>query len=109
MRNTIYRANIDHCLELVNDPALASDKRADMIKLLIKEEDKLAHDQEQLQFAESRAARGRELLNQIRYLREGEHVDGARADQLIAAFETTQGLLERFCDQLLAKVMTSRL
>lgn len=109
MRNSIHRANIDRCLELVNDSNLASDRRGAMIRLLIEEEDKLAYDQEQLQFAESRAAKGRELINQIRYLRDGEHVDGERADQLIATFEMTQRLLEGFCDQLLAKVMTSRL
>ena len=70
MPDLVHRANINHCLELLNDPNLASEKRAAIVKVLIAEEDHLSHDHEQLEFAESRAARGRELLNQLRYVRD---------------------------------------
>ncbi len=59
MHRYIDHANIDHCLGLLNDHDLASDKRGVITKLLIEEEDKLAHDVEQLQFAEDKAAQCR--------------------------------------------------
>ena len=109
MPNSVFRANIDRYLELLNDPDLSTERRAIIVKLLIEEQDKLSPNQEQLQFAESRLANGRDRLDQLRAKRDGGTVDPARADHLIATFEITQRLLEHFCDQLFAKVVNSRL
>ena len=110
MDEFIARANGDHFLDLLNQGDLAPEKRATIVKLLVAEEDKLGHHQEQLEFAETRAARGRQRLAQLRNARDGSKpIDRACADGLIATFEITQRLLEEFCDKLLAKVMHSRL
>ena len=45
MRDFIHRANIDHYLELLNDPGLTAEKGATIVKLLVAEEDKLSHNQ----------------------------------------------------------------
>ena len=65
MDRFVARANIDHYLGLLNDPDLASEKRATVTKLLIREEDSLSHDLEQLEFAETRAADGRDRLHHL--------------------------------------------
>ena len=109
MVDSIHRLNIDDCLAHLNDPDLPTDKRTEIVKSLLAEEDQLSNNHEQLQFAENRAAKGRELLSQLRYLRYFDHVDRDCADRLITTFETTQRLLENFCDQMLTKVMSSRL
>jgi hypothetical protein len=97
MPDFMCRANIDHYLELLNDPDLSTEKRATVVKLLIGEEDKLSYFQDQLKFAESRAARGREWLSQLRYLRDAEDpIDRAQTDRVIAAFEINQSLLDNF-------------
>lgn len=44
MHRFIAHANIDRFLGLLDDHDLASDKRGVITKLLIEEEDKLAHD-----------------------------------------------------------------
>jgi hypothetical protein len=110
MPQCFARANIDHLLELLRDPNLARDRRVEVIKLLTAEEDRLGRYQEQLEFAERRAAKGRDLLNQIRYLlQENELPHRARAERLVANFEATQKLLDGYCDQLREKVNQSRL
>jgi hypothetical protein len=82
MRDFIHRANIDHYIELLNNPDLATDKRATITKLLVAEEDKISHRQEQLEFAESRAAKGRERLSQPRSMRDDKNsTDRAGADR----------------------------
>ena len=86
MYRYIARANIDHFLGFLNDADLAPERRAVIVKLLIEEEDKLGHDLEQLQFAETRAANGRNRVNRTRELRdtfvEGS-IDRERADKLL--------------------------
>src|SRR5262249_39399423 len=66
MDGFIARANIDHFLDLLKDGDLAPERRATIVRLLIEEEDKLGHDLEQLDFAESRAENGRRRLQQLR-------------------------------------------
>jgi hypothetical protein len=110
MDNFIARANIDHYLDLLHHGDLPPEKHATIVKLLIAEEDKMGQDLEQLEFAEKRAARGRDLLSQLRYVRDGEDlVDRASADRLITTFETTQSLMDDYCQQLRTRVVHSRL
>jgi hypothetical protein len=55
----VARANINHYLSLLNSGAELSHQNSGTItKLLLAEEDKLGHDLEQLEFAETRAAAG---------------------------------------------------
>jgi hypothetical protein len=74
-------------------------------KLLIEEEDKLGHDLEQLEFAENRAADGRDRLNRLRS-RLGsvgaEHRE--QAERMVANFAAVQKLLDGFCHHLRVKV-----
>ena len=62
MNNYIARANIDHYLELLNKDEIPSNGNSMIGKLLIEEENKLSHDLEQLDFAESRAAACRDRV-----------------------------------------------
>jgi len=102
MHQFVARENIDHYLRLLNSTGLGPEKRATVTKLLIEEEDKLAHDIEQLEFAETRAASGRDRLNQVRrkllYISAPEH--RAQAERLVANVEATQKLLDGFCHHL---------
>ena len=112
MPDYIFRANIDHYLELLYEDNLATEKRAMVSKLLIEEEDKLARYQEQLEFAENRAADGRTRLDAARQKLDGIDPFAAHrpaAERLVANFEATQRLLEEFCLQLRAKVTNSPL
>ena len=99
------RANIDHCLGLLYDARLTPGKRATITKLLIQEEDNLAHDLEQLEFAEKRAADGRHRLNHLRSrLNSTPERLRAQAERVVANFESTQILLDDFCHRLWNKV-----
>jgi hypothetical protein len=111
MHRFIARANIDNYISLLNaDVLLNPEKRSTIIKLLIAEEDKLSHDVEQLEFAETRAANGRERLKKIRHLRDNaEPAIRDNAERLVANVEATQQLVEDFCRQLRAKVRSSPL
>ena len=110
MRDFLHRANIDHYLELLNDPDLIALKRATIVKLLVAEEDKLSHDQEQLEFAESRARQGQDRLKALRHgLEIGQLTNRKRAERLIANIEAIQQLLEGFCSQFRDRVNDSRL
>jgi len=107
MPDFIYRANIDHFLGLLNVPGLAPDKRATIVKLLVTEEDRLSHYQEQLEFAESRAAKGRERLNDLR--QKLETIDPSAAhrattEKLVQTVEATQQLLDGFCHHLRSRL-----
>ena len=109
MDRFVARANIDHYLSLLNDPVLPPEKRATVTKLLIEEEDGLAHDIEQLEFAETRAANGRDQLNRIRCkldISTPEH--RAQAERLVASFEATQKLLDGLCHHLRNRVNNRR-
>jgi hypothetical protein len=70
----------------------------------------LSHDVEQLEFAQTKAAKGRERLKQVRRLRDNA-TPALRdnAERLVANVEATQQLVEDFCRQLRAKVRSSPL
>ena len=106
MYRFIARANIDNYISLLNaDVLLSPEKRGTIIKLLIAEEDKLSHDLEQLEFAETRAANGRERLNHVRHLRDNaEPRIRDNAERLVANVEAIQQLLEDFCHKLRGQV-----
>jgi len=103
----IAHANVDRYIGLLNDGDLAPDNRRTITTLLIAEEDKLSHDLEHLQFAEIRAANGRERLKQIKMLREGFAFgtsERERAERILVNVENTQTMLENLCIRLRAKV-----
>ncbi len=105
--DVVARTNIDLFIGLLNDVDLAPGRRAVITKLLIEEEDKLGCDLELLQFAETRAANGRERLNRLREkLDSREIAEPARAlaERQVANFEAIQGILDSFCHQLRQKV-----
>lgn len=62
----ITRENIDHFLELLKADGITPDRRDAITRLLLDEENKLSHDLEQLEFALTRAANGRDQLKQAR-------------------------------------------
>ncbi len=107
MHRYVARANVDHYLSLLNGGDLASHNRGMITKLLIAEEDKLSHDLEHLDFAETRTANGRERVNHIRRLR-GNFAFGTtereQADRLLVNLENLQTLLEDFCHHLRERV-----
>jgi hypothetical protein len=100
-------ANIDHYLSVLNTTDLSPQNRATIIKLLIAEEDKLSHDLEQLEFAESRFTRSKDRVNHLRKLRDGfadGSTDRANAEKVLATFEVTHQLTEQFCLRMREKV-----
>ena len=107
MDQFIARANIDHYLDILKDGGLTPERRATIVKLLVAEEDKLAHDREQLEFAQSRAANGRYWLNDLRQRLDGmaeASTHRPMLERLVANFEITQELLDQFCERLQAKL-----
>lgn len=107
MDRFIARANIDHYASLLNSSDLAHPNRAVITKMLVAEEDKLAHDFEQLDFAESRTAQSWDRVNHARKLRDGfadGSADRARADRVLKNFETIHRLFETFCHHLRERV-----
>ena len=110
MHQFIARENIDHYLHLLNGTGLGPEKRATVTKLLIEELDHLGDDVAQLEFAETRAASGRDRLNEVRRklgdMSAPEH--RAQAERLVANFEATQKLLDGFCHHLRNKVSNHR-
>lgn len=111
MDNYIARANIDHYLGLLRDRSLPAEGRAPIFKMLVAEEDKLARDLEQLEFAESRVKKGRFHLDRIRRIRDEAQDPGERlrAERLLAAAEESQLLLEHFCRLIRRSVDSNRL
>jgi hypothetical protein len=105
MDRYIARANIDHYLGLLDGRDIPSERRAVIVKLLVDEEDRLGHDLEQLEFAESRAAEGRSRLKRLQdMLSVAAPADRAQAERLLANFEAIQKLLDGFCHHLRMKV-----
>ncbi len=102
MHRFVARENIDHYLGILNsDVLLAPEKREAIINFLVAELEKLNHDPGQLEFAESRAATGRERLNQVKALRKAaDPKHRANAEQLVANVEAVQKLLDAFCHRL---------
>ena len=101
------RSNIDHYLGLLNRTGLDPEKRAMITNLLIEEEDELSRDMEDLQFAETRAANGRETVNRVRSSREAFAFgtpERELADRLLINLENIQTLLESFCRSLRERI-----
>ena len=109
MHRFIARANIDSYVSLLNaDVILSPDKRSTIVKLLIAEIDRLSSDLEHLEFAETRAANGRERLKQVKHFRDNADQEiRDNAEQLVANVEATQQLLEDFCHRLRAMARSS--
>ncbi|HVX76798.1 MAG TPA: hypothetical protein VHB49_11760 [Bradyrhizobium sp.] len=103
MDNYVARANIDHFLELLHDQSIAVEDKSAINKLLIAEEDKLSHDLEQVEFAESRAAKCRERIVRLQSLRD-DFIDGSAdqilADRLLENFQLTLDLVDGFCHHM---------
>ncbi len=112
MDSYVTHANIDHYFSILTSQGLTDRNRNTVVKLMIAEEDKLAHDLEHLQFAESRAARSRDRVSDLRRLRDA-FADGsterAQADKLLANFEISHELMEQFCRRLREKVNSNRI
>lgn len=107
MHRYVARTNIDHYIGLLSGRDLASQNRSTITKLLIAEEDKLSHDLEHLEFAESRAARARDQVNHQKTLRDSFQIGTAErelADRLLVNLENLQTMLEDFCHFLRQKV-----
>ena len=107
MYRYVARANIDRYLSLLMEDQIPPETRVTITRLLIEEEDKLGHDLEQLEFAETRAAMVRDRLNSLRTVRNGSvaaSLDRAQADRLLANFEAIQQLLEDFCHKIRQRV-----
>ena len=107
MKNFIARANIDHYLDLLAKDDIPSNTRSVICKLLVDEENKLSHDLEQLEFAESRMARYRDRVDRLRHLRD-RFADGSadrmKADGLLVDFEGFLAQVEAFCGHMRRKV-----
>jgi hypothetical protein len=103
----VARANVDHFLGLLQRNNVSPQNRDVITRLLIAEEDKLGHDREHLAFAESRLARGRERVAEIKSLQK-IFASGTRereeADKLLVDVENMLTLLDDFCNRLRAKV-----
>ena len=107
MDNYIARANIDHYLELLRQEDMSPERRSTITKLLIEEENKLSHDLEELQFAETRLAVCRDRVDQLKRVRDN-FVEGSlnrlKADDLLQSFEAIFLQVESFCGHLRRRV-----
>lgn len=107
MHRFVAKANVDHFIGLLNGNGLTPDKRTAITKLLIAELDKLAHDLDHLEFAEKKAAEGRDRVIRVRDSRNG-HPFGTsereQAERLLVGCENLQTVLEDFCHRLREKV-----
>lgn len=107
MHQYVGRANIDHYLGLLNGGDLSPHNRGTITRLLIAEEDKLSHDLEHLEYAERRAASGRERLNYVRNLRATFAFgtpEREQAERLLVNIENLQTMLDDFCHRLRDKI-----
>ncbi|WP_298883916.1 hypothetical protein [uncultured Bradyrhizobium sp.] len=107
MYRYVARANVDHYLGLLQIDDILPHNRSVITKLLVEEEDKLGHDLERLEFAETRAAASRDRMNRQRNLRDS-FIDGsserAQADRLLVNLEALHQLLDGFCHQMRHRV-----
>lgn len=111
MDHYVARANVDHYLALLRERSLPAEGRATIFKMLIAEEDKLAHDLEQLEFAEIQVKKLRFHLEKVRRIRDDaqDPVERLRAERLLAAAEESQLLLEHFCQLIRQSINSNRL
>jgi hypothetical protein len=93
-------ANIDRCLELLDDHDLSSERRSAISTALVDEINRLSHRLEQLEFIESRTAACRERLKQLRSLRscfqKGARVR-VQAEMMIENFQSIVSQAEKIC------------
>jgi hypothetical protein len=107
MHRFVARANVDHFISLLHGRDLSPNDRREITKLLIAELDKLAHDLEHLEFAEKKAADGRDRVKHIRQVRDGHPfgtMERGQAERLLISCENLQTVLEDFCHRLRAKI-----
>jgi hypothetical protein len=112
MDNFIARANIDFLLEMLKNHDGLAHNRTTITRLLIEEENKLSRDQEQLAFAESRAAVCRDRADRQRRLLDTfdpGSTDWVRAERLLVNFESLAQFVEGFRQQMRRQVNGSRL
>jgi hypothetical protein len=112
MDRFVAQANIDHYLDLLKNGDVSGRNRSTVNKLLIEEEAKLGHGQEQLQFAESRAAKCRAHADDQRRLLDSlDH--GSRewtlAESLLVNFESLAQWVEHYCYELRRRMNESGL
>jgi hypothetical protein len=112
MNNYVARANIDHFLDMLHNNDVPAHSRSTITRLLIEEENKLSHDQEQLQFAESKAAVCRNRADRQRRLMDSFNhgsTDWELAERLLVNFESLAQFVEGFCLQMRNRVNRNRL
>ena len=112
MDKYIARANIDHYLEMLNNHDVPAHNRSTITRLLIEEENKLGHDREQLEFAETRAVACRNRADRQRRLLDSfDHgsADWVQAEKLLVNFESLAQFVEGFCQQMRKRVSENRL
>ncbi|MHC2465552.1 hypothetical protein [Bradyrhizobium embrapense] len=112
MDKYIAQANIDHYLGLLKDPDVPGDTRTTITKLLLAEEDKLGHQREQLEFAESRAAACRQRADRQRRLMNAfapGSTDRMQAERLLVNFDALTQFVEGCCHQMRRKANESSL
>lgn len=107
MHRFVAQSNVDHFIGLLNGSDLTFENRTNITKLLIAELDKLDHDLEHLEFAERRAASGRERVNHLKNASDGCSFgtkERELAERILVNCENLQTLLEDFCHRLREKV-----
>jgi hypothetical protein len=107
MDRYIARANVDHYIALLNTADLTPDRRSAITKMLISEEDGLAHDLEQLEFYEIRAVAGRKRVETVANLRDrfaSGTPERRHAEELLVNIENLQTLLEDTCHRLRRRI-----
>ena len=107
MDKFVARANIDHYIDMLHNHIVTPQNRTTINKLLLEQEDKLGHDLEQLEFAESRAAACRYRADRQRRLLDSfDHgsTDWMHAERLLVNFESLAQLVEGFCRQMRKQV-----
>ncbi len=111
MHDFIAQANVDHFLNMLTDDQLGSERRDVVMKLLMAELDKLSHGEEQLDFAESRAAKVRIQLNRLRVQFCNPDLDAdsqLRVGAMLRAMEQVQPLLDDLCIRVRRRAQSSR-
>ncbi|WP_049819895.1 hypothetical protein [Bradyrhizobium japonicum] len=107
MHRFIAQANVDHFISLLNGDDLTSDKRTAITKLLLAELDKLANELDHLEFAERKAAEGRDRVTRARETCNGHPfgtTEREQAERLLVSCENLQTVLEDFCHRLRDKI-----
>ena len=112
MDKFIAQANIDHYLDLLKNDNVSAHNRSTINKLLVEEENKLGHNREHLEFAESRAAACRTRADRQRRLLDSfahGSTEWMQAERLLVNFESLAQFVEGFCRQMRRRVNESPL